>query len=682
MMKLLRWFFRLVLSLLLLIIVGLTAVTFLEISIDLTRFKQPIETLISAGLDRPIHIEKSITVSTSLQPSFFLEGLRIQNPDGFTTPDFLFMDLAKIQIELLPLFQLKVHIADFQVKDLHITLEETQKGEVNWIFNSDVDEVNGTTPEADVQSEPLPYQSNRQLGSDSVVIRNLLLENITVTRYKPDEKNPIKHKLERCLGSMVPGKPLRIEMAGKVDAHQYAAEISIASLDEFLTDNKSWMDIVASIAKTEIRLSGNVDLETATKSLALQMSIAGANLSDWNNLLNLELPPFADYRVAAELHLDDKTFDLRKLQIQTGLSSLNGSAKIVRDHEITDIMIELRSPLFQIDDFIFEDWSWSQEEPISLSQDDSDNKNEKPSPTIQPETSQERNLKLLDPEFLQQFSCSITIEAEKVLSGDDTLGSGQLKMALMDGRISIDPLIFALPKGLIRVSASVKPGIRASNATLTATMDNFDIGIFVRRSKPDSDMGGYVNLDIDLHSSASSFPELLANGNGHFDFSGNLKNFGSGIIDLWAVNLVAAIVSNTDKKQSQINCAVGRWTVKDGMLISDAFFIDTSKIRICATGQADFKQNRIDMQVEPKAKKAQFFSLATPLEIHGSFDDINIGLANGAIISTAIKFLASPMTVPLERAVYDKIPKNGRDVCNMQIGAANRVDIYVPVCNN
>ena len=83
---------------------------------------------------------------------------------------------------------------------------------------------------------------------------------------------------------------------------------------------------------------------------------------------------------------------------------------------------------------------------------------------------------------------------------------------------------------------------------------------------------------MDLKSSAESFDKLMANGNGHFDFSGRLENLKAGIINLWAVNVIAAIVSKEDEYASKINCVVGRWTMKDGLLTPEVFLIDASKI--------------------------------------------------------------------------------------------------------
>jgi hypothetical protein len=120
---------------------------------------------------------------------------------------------------------------------------------------------------------------------------------------------------------------------------------------------------------------------------------------------------------------------------------------------------------------------------------------------------------------------------------------------------------------------------------------------------PESNMGGVINLDVDLKSSADSFVELMAKGNGYFDFSGRLENLKAGIIDLWAVNAIAAVLSSGKENQSKINCLVGRWTMKDGFLTPDVFLIDTTKIRICGKGQVNFKNGHIDLKMAPSQKR-------------------------------------------------------------------------------
>lgn len=677
MKKLLNWLMGLLLGLLLLVVALVVAVSFLQIPIDLSRFKEPIETLATKGLGRPVRIEKSIVISTSLKPYLTLEGLIIDNPAGFKTARFMSMDKARIQVELLPVLAGKLHLAEVQVMGLAVNLEETSSGDTNWIFSPD--SVDNSKPgKTETAVEPAKAPEPGQLENDTLVVRKLDLQDIKVDFYRPEQDDPAQFSLNKCEGSMVSGRPLQLDIDGKMLAYDYAIDVSVGSLEELLTENRSWMEIRAKIAGTNMFFTGNVDLATAAKSLVLNASVEGENLASLNNLLNVDLPPFKDYRLESALHLQPNKFELQKLVLNTGASSLEGSARIIREDALTTVTMELRSSLVQINDFVFDEYSWAGDAPGTSGEPEADDEQKASADDAKPKKT---NKKLIDPELLAKFDCSLVVEAEKVLSGEDLLGSGQLKATAKNGRIKVDPLLFTLPGGKIEMSASVKPGLQKSDANLKVQMSNFDIGILARRAKPDSNMGGVVNVDIDVQSSAATIPELLANGNGYFDFSGNLENFSAGIIDLWAVNLVAAIVSSANKEQSELNCAVGRWSAVDGLLQTDAFYMDTSKIRICGDGMVDFKEERIDLKVAPKAKKAEFFSLATPLEVHGSFEEIKIGLGGGGVVGTAVKFIASPVTAPLKRTFSDKIPANGEDVCNMALGPVNRQDIKVPLCN-
>ncbi len=671
---------RIVFGLFFITVMLLSILIIFKIPIDLTRFKDPVEKLLSKTLNRPVRIEQSVSISTSLNPYFTLKGFKIDNPEGFATDEFLSMEMARIQIELPPLLKKKIHITEIQVKGLHVTLEETREGKVNWVF--DPGEETKKEPSASPQTAEKSSRHD-SISGDSLVVRRLKLENIQVDLHQPHREKPYSFHLKDCLGEMLPGEPLHLDIDGTFVDFDYLIDVSIGSLEELVRDDRSWLEVNSKIAGTEINFSGNVDLATAARSLALQASVQGENLSSLSDLVRIDLPPFTSYKIDTRLHIQAGEIELEKMVFQTGTSSLEGTAKILKegDKVITDL--QLRSPLVQIDDFVFENWSLTGDEETNadgeaaaLPEEEQAGEEAKSESDNEPA----QNKKLIDPELLAKYELSAAIEAEKVLSGEDTLGSGYVKASVKDGRITIDPLHVTIPVGKIEMSASFKPGVEKSEADLKVEIQNFDIGILVRRSRPDSNMDGLVNLDINVQSTANSIPELLENGSGYLDFSGQLDNFGAGIIDLWAVNLVAAIVSGAEKDKSELNCAVGRWSMADGVLQSDVFFMDTSKIRICAEGAVDLKKQRVDIKVKPRAKKPEFFSLATPLEVHGSFSDINIGIGSGAVIGTAIKFIVSPVTVPIRRTFAGKIPADGSDVCTMELGPDGRDEIVVPKC--
>jgi hypothetical protein len=110
-----------------------------------------------------------------------------------------------------------------------------------------------------------------------------------------------------------------------------------------------------------------------------------------------------------------------------------------------------------------------------------------------------------------------------------------------------------------------------------------------------------------------------------------------------------------------------------GLLKPDVFLIDTSKIRICGKGQVDFKKEHIDLKMAPTAKKAEYFSLATPIEVKGNFTDFGVGIQAGGLIGTAVNFIASPVTTTFQRLVGKELPADGKDVCAIAIGPENRL---------
>lgn len=92
------------------------------------------------------------------------------------------------------------------------------------------------------------------------------------------------------------------------------------------------------------------------------------------------------------------------------------------------------------------------------------------------------------------------------------------------------------------------------------------------------------------------------------------------------------------------------------------------------------EKEQIDLVVAPTSKKPEFFSLATPLAVKGTFSDFKMGIQTGGLIGTAIRFITSPLAVPLARLIDKGLPEDGSDVCGMRLGPDNRPEKPLPGC--
>ena len=461
---------------------------------------------------------------------------------------------------------------------------------------------------------------------------------------------------------MLPGKPFILSMKGKLLNEPYVTEIEIGSLQELVENSRSRMKMITEIAKTRFNLAGTLNLAKVTHSLQLKTSVTGDHLDSLNGLLRLDLPPLKSYKAAAALSMRRDRIELTDFAIQVGKSHLTGMMTADKSGSKPEVTVELHSPLIRLNDFDVGEWSPEKNDAKqSLAKEGRGKKSEAV-----------RTGELLSSEVLTKLNVRVDVKAETVVSGNDELGSGVLTATLKDGRFALDPVRLNMPGGSFFLAASLKPDIKAPEASVRATIENFDVGVLVRKARPESDMGGIINLDVDLKSSADSFGELLAKGNGYFDFSGRLENLKAGIIDLWAVNVIAAVISRGKENQSKINCLVGRWTMKDGLLTPDVFLIDTTKIRICGKGQVNFKNGQIDLKMASTPKKAEYFSLATPIQVKGNFSDFGVGVQPGGLFGTTIKLIASPVTTTFMRLSNKELPSDGNDVCAIPIGPENR----------
>jgi uncharacterized protein involved in outer membrane biogenesis len=480
---------------------------------------------------------------------------------------------------------------------------------------------------------------------------------------------PSEFRIDKCTGSALPGKDFQITLQGSTLKEPYEVMIRTASLQEFLEENRSWVEIETKIAKAQLKFSGNVNLAEINRSLKLNLELKGEGLDNFNRILNVDLPPIPSYGLNASFFMKKGLIELTDLKLHISSSELTGNMKVDDTGPIPEAAITLQSPMFQINDFVFDKWSpFRDEEEIKV-----DKEEDKTQEATGDEVKYaEKALEFFSPEFLEKFNASITVSADKVLSGEDQLGSGKISVSLKDGRISFDPLKLDVPGGSLSMSMSVKPGRESAEASLQVEVKNFDFGILARRADPKTNMGGIINIDIDLKSSAKDFTELLDNGNGYFDFSAKPENLQAGIMDLWAVNVISAIVSQSVKGQSHIEYLVGRWSMKDGYLEPDVFVIDTTRMRICGKGGVDFNTRKLKLEVAPAPKKPEFFSLATPINVQGDFSDFGLGIAPGGLIGTGIKFAISPIQVTLQTLFDKPIPADGSDLWAIELGPENR----------
>lgn len=396
--------------------------------------------------------------------------------------------------------------------------------------------------------------------------------------------------------------------------------------------------------------------DPAQPSAAYRLSIAGERLDGFDRLAGASLPPAGPYELQMVVDVAPDHYIARDLELRVGSSELVGNMELTTTDPRPRADINLTANTLQLGDFIFENWS-----PQTVDKDTAD-----PVPasgSSEDTIDKDAVSALLSRETLLGQDGTLAVSVKQVLLAKAELGSGELKGSLENAKVTLDALDLNIPGGTMHLHGSYEPTDTHVNGSVGTKIEQFDYGILARHLKPGSDMDGHFSLDVELMARAPEGVELMHHANGHFVVGVWPGNFEAGVFDLWAANLLVAVIPSVDKEKSKVNCAVGRFKMADGLMSSEAILLDTSRMQVDGEGTADFKTETVAFQLKPTPKKPQFFSAATPIEVNGKFTDFNAGVAPGALVGTAIRMVTSVVVTPLKKLTTADIPADGKAVC-------------------
>ena len=281
------------------------------------------------------------------------------------------------------------------------------------------------------------------------------------------------------------------------------------------------------------------------------------------------------------------------------------------------------------------------------------------------EESSIRTYDLLSREVAEKIDGTLEIVVQEVLSGQDKLGHGTLTARLEQGEYVLDELQLGIPGGIVQIRGGLHPQGDKTEAELLMNVEDFDYGILARRRQPESNLKGRLNLVLELKSEVEGSVRFNDNLNGRFRFGIIPEEFKAGALDLWAVNILTAVLPILSKgSRSVVNCLVGDFVLEHSLMQPETFVLDTSNMRVSGKGTVDVKNRKIDFILTPTPKSAQFLSLSTPVAVSGSLQNPDIGVTTAGVIGTILRQPLSIIRVPLQWLFTANRERDGAAVCS------------------
>jgi len=369
------------------------------------------------------------------------------------------------------------------------------------------------------------------------------------------------------------------------------------------------------------------------------------------------VPPLGDYELRTRLSIKKSEYLASELRGRIGASSAGGTISIRREGPGHRFDIDLNSPFLETDDLVQWVADFRHAHQVITDEDATD--------TAQQDASTEI-LTLIDryiDGFTGQNIFNIRIAVDELRSSGELLGNAQLELRADGNDFQLDPVKISLPGGNVDASYGGNRINGGYEYTLDMNIERLEYGGLSRFFDPDSTARGELFLDTSLVSRSPDADHAANNLKGHVDLAVFPKDVETGLLDLWASNLVFALLPTAGSSGKKLNCMVARFDVEKGVMKSTSTFLDSTDTIVRVRGNIDLAERRLDLLVAPQAKLEKFLSIATPIAVTGPFNDYQVGVAPGGFLTTMFRWYYGLVYVPWKWLTGERFPPDGIATC-------------------
>ena len=344
------------------------------------------------------------------------------------------------------------------------------------------------------------------------------------------------------------------------------------------------------------------------------------------------------------------------LQARIGESRASGVVDILYEGPGYYLDIDLNSPFLETEDLVqwAEEWRNARKSLVKQKQ-----------ATASGETNDTGFLALIRQQVdkvITKYDFDIKFGIDELRADDNLLGKFELVSRSEGDNLELDVDV-SLPGGNIKADYSLMHQFDGIQYRLDIHTDQFEYGGLLRLLDPESRAAGRMYLDTSMTSFAPDQSRIRSNMQGHFDLAAFPENARADFLDLWASNIIFAVLPQGDSDGKKMNCMVARFEIEDGVMTSRKTFLDSTDVIVRARGTIALANRDLDLWLAPQAKLEKVLSIQTPIVVTGPFDDPNVGVAPGGFLTTMLRVYYGLIYVPWKWLTGERFPPDGIATC-------------------
>jgi uncharacterized protein involved in outer membrane biogenesis len=211
----------------------------------------------------------------------------------------------------------------------------------------------------------------------------------------------------------------------------------------------------------------------------------------------------------------------------------------------------------------------------------------------------------------------VRYKGQRIESESTPLDNLEAHLSISDGVIDLKPLSFGVGQGAIVLNVALDGNQQPVKAQADIDFRRLDLSHIMQKTsvfKGAGTIGGSARID----TTGDSLAQMLGRGNGGFRLFMSGGNLSSLLIDLAGLDFGNGVISALGiPSRAQLRCLVTDFDLKQGVLDTRTFIIDTSEANVTGEGKIDLAQERIDYKLATEPKRFNIGSLPAPILVRG-----------------------------------------------------------------
>ncbi len=583
---------------------GLIALVVLVLALfDWNMLRGPIGRWASARYDREIVIAGDLDVNLfSLTPSLSVDRLKIGGPDWARQADTL--DVGRIEgaVRLRRLLAGQVELPRLAITRPVAVLIADASGRKSWMLNPDAPDDGATD---------LPLIERLVITDGRVIYRDLARDisldaEITARETAQGTDGPTGFHLDGT-GSRN-GQPLTLTVRG-------GAFVNIRR------DRPYAFSAALEGAGSSLVAEGRILRPFDFGRFDATLTLSGQNMADQYPLTGIATPSTPPYRLTGALSRNEDRWTFNDFTGRVGASDLSGDMEVDRIDDRLKVTADLSSRSLDIDDL-----SVVLGARVASSSDGNTVVVSGVPGKLLPDAP-------LQAARLRAMNGTLNYRAASVKRNEFAVRQVRLGAELQDGILNLNPVAFAFSRGTLIGTARIDATKDVPYSAIDFRLAGYPVESVIPARGGVAPLTGRALGRAQLEGPGASLHDFASNSKGTMSVvmpQGQMRTAFAELLGINAGRGLRLLLSG-DNGVSGVRCAVGDFTVADGIATARTLVIDTDVVVATGRGTIDLGAETYDIRIDGETKKPRLLRVWAPITVGGALNNPSIGVDGSAI---------------------------------------------------